>query len=539
MSWPEQSGNRIKQTYIQGFLDISGGDVNIRNNGSLYVGNNTSIGGNTIIDGNTSIGGNTNISGNTVLNKSVTSGNNIIPIYDYLFDVSCNHNYQGRDNSNYIQIIPAPAFFTSNNLDIYDNSVDGYQYENISFKNGSYDASCSSYYDTNSQAYNAFNGSTSINKCWSSAKNSFSTTGKYTGTNKVNISSTTTPYTISGEWLQISLPHYLIINAFSIAYVNNNSDVSGSPNHFYVLGSNTLNSWTILYDVSNTTSPFQSSYITNYTIQNPNLSSFSFNNIMLLVNSTYNSTNVTINQFNLYGFPYISNMNTNPYPYYEWFNYGTSIYDLLDSSFSSISNNSVSGLNSNSFNLNNTNYLVLPTLSLYNNSTGFFICFWIKNLITPTFKNTLFEFNSLNSSFSVQYDATKIYIIVKNVIIYSSNTTIITNTINWNHLCFSFLPTSISIYLNGLLYDNISITNSYINEDYVVNYVGRSNAGKPPYGNFYITDFRVYTNSTNAFLINSIYNATNNLYINNLLSYHFNNAYFGNNVNIYYVLSLN
>ena len=222
MSWPDQSGNRIKQTYIQGFLDISGGHINIRNNGSLSVGNNvnignntsiggnitisgnTTVGGNEIISGNTTVGGNVNISENTVLNKSVTSGNNIIPKYKFLFDISRNNNYQSQNNTNYIDIIPAPAFFTSNNLDICNNSVPGYQYENISFKNGSYKASCSSYY-SNYDAYNAFNGSTSINKCWSSTQNSFSNTGKYIGTNNVTISNSP-QYTISGESLQISLP---------------------------------------------------------------------------------------------------------------------------------------------------------------------------------------------------------------------------------------------------------------------------------------------------------------------------------------------
>jgi hypothetical protein len=30
--WPDQSGNNLKQTYLNGFLDVSGGDVKIRNN---------------------------------------------------------------------------------------------------------------------------------------------------------------------------------------------------------------------------------------------------------------------------------------------------------------------------------------------------------------------------------------------------------------------------------------------------------------------------------------------------------------------------
>ena len=36
-NWPDQSGNKLNQTYIRGFLDISGGDITIRNNGNITI----------------------------------------------------------------------------------------------------------------------------------------------------------------------------------------------------------------------------------------------------------------------------------------------------------------------------------------------------------------------------------------------------------------------------------------------------------------------------------------------------------------------
>lgn len=82
MSWPDQSGNKIKQTYIQGFLDICGNTI-VRN-------------------GNVSIGGNINIS------NSLTCGSSITPYYKYLFQTTDTYS-----NYNVIQIIPTSQFFTT------------------------------------------------------------------------------------------------------------------------------------------------------------------------------------------------------------------------------------------------------------------------------------------------------------------------------------------------------------------------------------------------------------------------------------------
>lgn len=69
MPWPDQSGNNIKQTFIKGFLDISGGNVTIRNKGSLYVGNSIDLCGNIYIGKNSTILGNSDICGNIYIRK--------------------------------------------------------------------------------------------------------------------------------------------------------------------------------------------------------------------------------------------------------------------------------------------------------------------------------------------------------------------------------------------------------------------------------------------------------------------------------------
>ena len=126
--WPDQSGNKLNQTYIKGFLDISGGDINIRNNGNIFVGNNATMNGNIIV-GN-----------NAILNKNVTIGQSTIPYLFYEFetiDICSNVN-------NVIQCIPAPNLFQGNTNNLISNQKDL-----LAFKNGTYDVSASSFIGTN------------------------------------------------------------------------------------------------------------------------------------------------------------------------------------------------------------------------------------------------------------------------------------------------------------------------------------------------------------------------------------------------------
>ena len=71
MSWPTSTvGNRYIQTYIQGFLDISGGDIILRNNGNLYIGGDSSFNGNiNIVSGNLTT---SNTIGNIYTNNAET-----------------------------------------------------------------------------------------------------------------------------------------------------------------------------------------------------------------------------------------------------------------------------------------------------------------------------------------------------------------------------------------------------------------------------------------------------------------------------------
>jgi len=89
MSWLDFSNNsnKIKQTYVNGFLDISGGNVLLRNGdlsllyGNLILSSNSRINGNAIFNGNTTMNGNTTINGNVFINKKL-----------YSHDISANGN---------------------------------------------------------------------------------------------------------------------------------------------------------------------------------------------------------------------------------------------------------------------------------------------------------------------------------------------------------------------------------------------------------------------------------------------------------------
>ena len=555
MSWPNSvvQGNRVKQTYIQGFLDISGGDITLRNQGSLHIGNgidicgNIYIGSNSTIKGNTYIGKNSTIDGNSIvvsnstivgnstvvgnlgvntntkLSGNLIVGNNINVNLSYLFDIS--------SNSSNIQAIPAPYFFTENHLDI--NAIttpgNGTQYQNLTFKNGGYDASCSTYLNNSNafNAYNAFNGSTLT--YWQS-DNNYDLAGNYTGIKNTQIQE----ITISGEFLDIYLPYYLLLNSFSIASCSNTS--LGSPKKFYVLGSNTKQSWTILYDnsyVIPVTNPFNvSNYSINYT-PNVSVNSQQFQYFRLHVASTYTSSSTIINQFNLYGTPYTAINAKIPLNTISWLNYGISSFDLLDSSSASISTTKyVSGLGNNSLYLrNSSNYLVLPKFSLFNCS-GFSICFWINfNELPTTITGKIFELNSGDNTGQISLD-TSFNISGKYInFIPTINT--------WHHisLCHSYSQNNMIMYLNGLYNQEISNI-SFVYSDYFVNYLGRTNNGISNC-NLYMDDFRIYNSNLNSFQINAIYNTNQTINTNNLLSYNFNNAYFGSNVNIYNDLSLN
>jgi hypothetical protein len=111
---PEVNANHFKPSYIAGFIDISGGDVLVRN-GNLYVGNkimednvylenkyatinNPTFTGHMIINGDVSMNYNVDISGNLYTHGSTTSSQfinlsdyrikqNVIPLSDTNFSI--------------------------------------------------------------------------------------------------------------------------------------------------------------------------------------------------------------------------------------------------------------------------------------------------------------------------------------------------------------------------------------------------------------------------------------------------------------------
>jgi hypothetical protein len=428
-SWLDQSGNRIKQTYIQGFLDICGNMI-IRNS-------------------NLSVGGNVTISNN------LTCGTSISPYYKYLFQTTdINSNY------NIIQIIPTSNFFSNSELDISNN------YGNLSFKNGIYKATSSSNSNNAYAAYNAFNGS--ITSYWQSNSNYNNNT--YTGTNQTTYTYNNNITIISGEWIQIELPNdskSFLLTSFSIY----SDDGINAPNEFYLFGalSTTNTVWKLLY--SNNTlisNPFSK----NIPLQTYNiLLSSSIDTLQpylifrLVIKSTFNNNSqqpVKINQLNLYGMPYyINSPSQSIYSNNLLLNYTTtSNYDLLDSSSSSsiTTINVKAGLGNGCLYINNSNYLSLPTLDIIN-TTGLSIFFWIQ--INNNQSCIIYEFNSsTNNLLKLQYDNTNKQLVLSITIsstISSKPINQITDLLNgsWCHIGIIYLQSSVNVYVNGILFQTI------------------------------------------------------------------------------------
>ena len=500
--WPDQSGNRLKQSYIQGFLDISGGNLTIRNNNQLLVGGDTTINGNLLVKKDSYLQGNITLGINTPTTIQ----------YEFESDLLSSVN-------NSVQCIPAPNFFTSTTLDTSTNIPVGYQTDSLNFKNGTYVTSGSSYFDSNTQPFYAFNGST--NDAWQSSSNLYAANGIYSGDQKSLIMDTTT---ISGEWIQIELPYSVILNSF---YLN---ATSGAPNLFYVMGSNTSNIWNILYTSSNPSYPLNG-YVTIPTNIQP------YKYFRLVVNSTTPSvinTHTSVQQWDLYGVPYRSNVSgSDSYIITNvLYNYGVSnSYDGLLSSDALINtNNFVLGKSSLSLNGTN-NYLVLPKINVSNSGLSFSL--WVyPNTNTDS---TLIELNNYISKIAIRLVSnTNTIQLVNGANTFGSSVQL--NSTAWTHMVWTITyvlgGTAIhNLYINGVL--SYSATDSYPSiRDYYVNYLGRSNANATGYFNGNIDGFRVYNSTLNIYEINALYNMTGTISINNLQSYSFGNHYFSNNVNI-------
>jgi len=523
--WPDQSGNKLNQTYIRGFLDISGGDINIRNNGNIFVGNNTSMNGNLIV-GN-----------NAILNKNVTIGQSIIPylLYDFeTIDICSNIN-------NVIQCIPAPNLFQGNTNNLISNQKDS-----LAFKNGLYDISASSFIGTN-YVYNAFNGSNG-NIFWQSNPNY--NNGVYIGNTVTNYANN---LTLSGEWIQIKFPNTppntmaMILTKYSFV-CNTNNTTKGPKNHS-IFGSNTGNSWTLI--ANNPMNLLNTPYSTKATIFNiTNTQPYYY--YRLVINSIWPgpSVNAAIQQWNLYGIPYTNNSAISTSLLY---NYSSSLYDSLFSSSSSTMIDSTNNITGNSsLKLDGIkNSIVIPYLPVTDKGLTFSV--WIQPNFSPSISNlyyTIFEFlNAINSI---------------SIILNTSNGNISWQVINqtsfiipnisitpfvWTHIAWTITYDSGNnsvwqFYLNGVNVYSLTSQKYPTPGDFFINYIGRSTysiTNSANYQEFYgnIDNFRAYNTVLTPFQIGSLYNIRELLTINNSLYYQYNDTFLGNKLSVLGDTSLN
>ena len=530
--WPDQSGNKLNQTYLKGFLDVSGGDITIRNNGSISIGKNATMNGNL------------NVGNNAILNGNVTIGQNTVPYLFYDFETIdiCNNI------NNVIQVIPVPQLIISNPNTIVNSWVVNNQKDALSFKNGSYDISASSFIGTNFPYY-AFNGSyvipNVIPNFWQSNVNY--TNGNYTGNTVTSYTLNGISTTIGGEWLQINLPYSMILTKYSFIC---NTPAQG-PKIFYIFGSNSNSSWSLITNVTvspNTsgTSPYSNaipSIPTTFYISNYNPQPFSY--YRLVINKIWspgNNISTSIQQWNLYGNPYSSSsvITTN-----LLYNYGLKTYDAL---FSSTPSNmidftkSITGSSSVLLDGSN-NSIVLPYFPVTN--TGLTFSCWIR----PTFPTvgtklyTIFEFMNASNIITLILNTENRFLYwnisnpIPNDLVRIQNFTITPSV--WTHIAWTmtydsgnnstwqFFINGVNVFSNRLAYP--------LSGDFFINYIGRSSILNATYPNNTYQDFsgnidqfRAYNTVLTSFQIGSLYNIEKTLIVNNSLYYHYNDVFLGN-----------
>jgi len=534
--WPDQSGNRLNQTYLKGFLDVSGGDIILRNNGSISIGKNATMNGNI------------NVGNNAILNGNVTIGQSTIPTLFYDFETIdiCNNI------NNVIQVIPVPQLISNTNNIVNSVVVDN-QKDALSFKNGQYDISASSFISTNFP-HHAFNGSNGNSNFWQSNANY--SNGVYTGSTSTAYSSNGSSSIITGEWLQIALPYSMILTKYSFLC---NTPTQG-PKTYYILGSGTINNtWTLI--TNNTvspnsigSSPYSTSTPTTFYITNYNPQPFKY--YRLVINAIWSGTsvNTAIQQWNLYGNPYISNsvISTN-----LLYNYGSKTYEAL---FSSNPSNMMDSTNyitgSSSVLLDGiNNSIVLPYFPV--TDSGLTFSCWIR----PTFPTvgtklyTIFEFMNASNIITLILNTFtgNLYWNITNPIQSPlapiSSNIVITPSV-WTHIVWTMKydngnNSTWQLYVNGV---NVFSNRQFypIVGDFFINYIGRSSILNTTYPNNTYQDFsgnidqfRIYNMVLTSFQIGSLYNIQKTLIVNNSLYYHYNDVFLGNKLAVLGDTSLN
>jgi len=316
-NWLDSSNvsNLYIQTYVKGFVDMSGGNLILRNsniyvnngdislNGRLYTRSDVSLGGNlyvagkTIHNGDISMNGNLVISGNLYVTQPATNINIVnTTVNNYQLVVTDDISLNGRltvsqdssfngnvgikgnvgfgtqtpqypvDISGQMQIANASTSAVYNNFNgmtipttvypstIIPNTINATA-SSWTNNNVTWTASLSNTTGTN-YAFKAFNATYSDSAA--SPNNSYNlTTGKYPGnTVTFNIlnNSASQPFSLSGEWLQISSSIPLVMSSYQIATGGTAGQIGAK---FSILGSNDANTWYTIQDCSfsGTTAP--------------------------------------------------------------------------------------------------------------------------------------------------------------------------------------------------------------------------------------------------------------------------------------------
>ena len=166
--------------------------------------------------------------------------------------------------------------------------------------------------------------------------------------------------------------------------------------------------------------------------------------------------------------------------------------------------------NSVAFNVQQQQYISIPSFSTTNNGISF--AFWFKSNQNFTWAK-IFDFGNGSGSDNIvvfiNQGAIGFSVYVGNNSYQPDNNQVIPNMNNnmWNHIAWTLSPTNgWTVYLNGALF--VSFNNGYYPNSIVrnSNYIGRSNWSSDPYFTGNIADFRIYNTVLNQVAITSIYN---------------------------------
>ena len=144
--------------------------------------------------------------------------------------------------------------------------------------------------ETSNNAFNSSNFSTATANIWTSSSTYNGTTGAYTGAVTTTVSGTS----YLGEWLQIQLPTPIVLSYYYI-YANTSTRF---PKNFIIAGSNNGSLWSLI-DTETNSQVFQNNSRLFILFNN----TIAYSYYRLIVQANNNNTNVSIQEWELYGYP--------------------------------------------------------------------------------------------------------------------------------------------------------------------------------------------------------------------------------------------